>query len=57
MRHAFSTKRAMSGYSRAALESMREWARGQGMEVSERGRVPNGVVTAWESVHKGRGVA
>jgi hypothetical protein len=43
-----------SGYSRDAMRQMREWARAQGMTVSDRGRIPAEVVTAWEQAHQGR---
>ncbi|HEY2191904.1 MAG TPA: Lsr2 family protein [Actinomycetospora sp.] len=45
------TPRATSpgGYDRETSKQIREWARGEGFEVSDRGRVPNNVVEAWES--------
>lgn len=38
-------------YNRETSAQQREWARGQGFEVSERGRIPNNVVQAWEQAH------
>ncbi|MCD2186475.1 histone-like nucleoid-structuring protein Lsr2 [Actinomycetospora soli] len=45
------TPRATSpgGYDRETSKQIREWARTEGFEVSDRGRVPNNVVEAWES--------
>lgn len=51
-----TSKRATSGSnggsgSPSATE-IREWARAEGMEVSERGRVPANVRTAYEEAHR-----
>ena len=45
------TPRATSpgGYDRETSKQIREWARAEGFEVSDRGRVPNNVVEAWEA--------
>jgi len=45
------TPRATSpgGYDRETSKQIRDWARTEGFEVSDRGRVPNNVVEAWES--------
>ncbi|WP_018330349.1 histone-like nucleoid-structuring protein Lsr2 [Actinomycetospora chiangmaiensis] len=45
------TPRATSpgGYDRETSKQIREWARSEGFEVSDRGRVPNNVVEAWEA--------
>ncbi|HEY2223614.1 Lsr2 family protein [Actinomycetospora sp.] len=45
------TPRATSpgGYDRETSKQIRDWARSEGFEVSDRGRVPNNVVEAWES--------
>jgi hypothetical protein len=32
---------------------IRAWAKDQGMEVNDRGRIPGSVLTAFESTHKG----
>lgn len=40
------------GGSRGRAASIREWARGQGIEVSERGRVPADVIAKYEAAHK-----
>jgi hypothetical protein len=49
------TPRATSpgGYDRETSKQIREWAKAQGFEVSDRGRVPNNVVEAWEAQRKG----
>ena len=41
------------GYDRETSKQIREWAKGEGFEVSDRGRVPNNVVEAWEAQRKG----
>jgi hypothetical protein len=38
--------------SRADNKAVREWAAGNGFEVSERGRIPQNVVEAYEEAHK-----
>jgi Lsr2 len=45
------TPRATSpgGYDRETSKQIRDWARAEGFEVSDRGRVPNNVVEAWEA--------
>lgn len=40
-----------SGGSRVALDDVRRWARENGYEVSERGRVPNAVHDAYAAAH------
>lgn len=49
------TPRATSpgGYDRETSKQIRAWAKTQGYEVSDRGRVPNNVVEAWEAQRKG----
>jgi hypothetical protein len=37
--------------SRAQNQAIREWAIAQGMKVSERGRIPTNVLTAYHSAH------
>jgi hypothetical protein len=37
--------------SRAQNQAIREWAIAQGMQVSERGRIPTNVLTAYHSAH------
>ena len=44
---------APGGYDRETSKQIREWAKAQGFEVSDRGRVPNNVVEAWEAQRKG----
>ena len=40
-----------SGSDRQRTQAIREWAREQGMEVNDRGRVPSRVVEAYEAAH------
>jgi len=35
------------------LKAIREWARGAGIEVSERGRIPNAIREQYDTAHKG----
>lgn len=37
--------------SRAQNQAIREWAIAQGMQVSERGRIPTNVLTAYHDAH------
>jgi hypothetical protein len=37
--------------SRAQNQAIREWAIAQGMQVSERGRIPTNVLTAYHGAH------
>ena len=37
--------------NRAQNQAIREWAIAQGMKVSERGRIPTNVLTAYHSAH------
>ena len=41
-----------AGRSREALKAIREWAKGNGWSVSDRGRLPNNVVDAYDAAHK-----
>lgn len=41
-----------SGYNRDTLRSIREWAKQNGHNVSDRGRLPLNVVQAWEANHQ-----
>jgi Lsr2 len=38
--------------SRETLKQIREWAKGEGWPVSERGRLPNKIVEAYDAAHK-----
>jgi hypothetical protein len=40
-----------AGSDRAKNQAIREWAIAQGMPVSERGRIPTNVLTAYHSTH------
>ncbi|MGH3972653.1 MAG: histone-like nucleoid-structuring protein Lsr2 [Pseudonocardiaceae bacterium] len=44
---------ARSGYNRDTLKAIREWAKQNGHNVSDRGRLPLNVVQAWEAKHQG----
>jgi hypothetical protein len=40
-----------SAPSQKSVSTIREWARGQGLEVSERGRIPKAIVEQYEAAH------
>ncbi|MFE5311217.1 Lsr2 family protein [Isoptericola sp. NPDC056573] len=40
-----------TGTDRAQLAKIREWARENGHKVSDRGRIPSSVLTAYEDAH------
>lgn len=40
-----------SGATRGSSSDVREWARGQGYEVSERGRIPASILDAYHAAH------
>jgi nucleoid-associated protein Lsr2 len=42
-----------AGYNREALKSIRAWAKTNGYNVSDRGRLPAEVVQAWENAQAG----
>lgn len=39
--------------TRSDTEAIRRWAREQGYQVSDRGRLPNDVVAAYQAAHSG----
>jgi Lsr2 len=41
-----------AGRSREALKAIRDWAKSSGWSVSDRGRLPNNVVEAYDAAHK-----
>ncbi|HET9256051.1 MAG TPA: Lsr2 family protein [Pseudonocardiaceae bacterium] len=41
-----------SGYNRDTLRAIREWAKQNGHSVSDRGRLPLTVLSAWEANHQ-----
>ena len=41
------------GYNRETLKSIREWAKKNGYQVSDRGRLPGEVLQAWETTQAG----
>ena len=45
------TRAAQVRNSREQLQAIREWARKQGYEVSDRGRIAAGIVEAFEDAH------
>ena len=47
------TKTSRTTAPRKDLATVREWARGQGIEVSDRGRVPASVVEQYDAAHQG----
>ena len=51
-----STSRT-TGYNRETLKSIREWAKKNGRNVSDRGRLPAEVVQAWETAQGARSKA
>jgi hypothetical protein len=51
-----STSRT-TGYNRETLKSIREWAKKNGHNISDRGRLPAEVVQAWETAQAARSKA
>lgn len=43
---------AGTSYNRETLKAIREWAKQNGHNVSDRGRLPSEVLQAWEQAHK-----
>jgi nucleoid-associated protein Lsr2 len=43
--------RATAGAGREQAQAIREWARNNGYEVSDRGRIPANVIDAFEAAH------
>ena len=50
-RAAATAAPARASSDRAQNQAIREWAIAQGMKVSERGRIPTNVLTAYHSTH------
>ena len=50
-RRAAAAAPARAASDRAQNQAIREWAIAQGMKVSERGRIPTNVLTAYHSAH------
>jgi hypothetical protein len=44
-------RRTRSGRSRERNSDIREWARGRGHHVSDRGRIPDSVIAAYDAAH------
>ncbi|MEJ2865359.1 histone-like nucleoid-structuring protein Lsr2 [Actinomycetospora flava] len=47
-----SSSKGVVGRSREALKAIRDWAQTEGWAVSDRGRLPNNVVEAYDAAHK-----
>ncbi|MGH3322319.1 MAG: histone-like nucleoid-structuring protein Lsr2 [Streptosporangiaceae bacterium] len=45
-------RRTRARSSRARSSEIREWARSQGIKVSERGRIPSEVIQKYEGAHR-----
>lgn len=52
---AAAPKAAGEGRSKEQTKAIRDWARRNGHDISERGRIPAAVVEAFEAAHAGRG--
>ncbi len=50
---AIKSTGATAGYNRETLKSIREWAKKNGHNVSDRGRLPAGVLQAWQTAQAG----
>jgi hypothetical protein len=50
-RSAASAPVARAGTDREQNQAIREWALGQGMKISERGRIPSNVLEAYHQNH------
>ena len=51
-RRSVSNRRTSSpSSSRKDFSAIRTWARGQGLEVSDRGRIPRAIVEQYEAAH------
>jgi hypothetical protein len=50
-RPARAARRPAGGPDRQRTAEIREWARGQGLDVSERGRIPASLVERYEAAH------
>ncbi|WP_207843628.1 histone-like nucleoid-structuring protein Lsr2 [Williamsia soli] len=46
-----TTPAAVAGGDKAQLSAVREWARANGYEVSDRGRIPRAIVEEFEAAH------
>ncbi len=45
------TRAAASSRARSDTTAVREWARGQGLKVSDRGRIPSDILAKYEEAH------
>ena len=48
-KHSSPTRRPSSGSTRRDFSAIREWAKSQGLEVSERGRIPRVIVEQYDA--------
>ena len=55
--HGSKSTSRTTGYNRETLKSIREWAKKNGHNVSDRGRLPAEVVQAWETAQAPRSKA
>lgn len=46
-----SSSSRRSSSSKRDISAVREWARGQRLEVSERGRIPKAIIEAFDAAH------
>jgi hypothetical protein len=50
-RRSNSSRRSSAPPARKDFTSIREWAKSQGLEVSDRGRIPRAIVEQYEAAH------
>lgn len=50
-RRTSSSRRPAASSSRKDFSAIREWAKNQNLEVSERGRIPKHIVAAYDEAH------
>ncbi|GAA4882709.1 histone-like nucleoid-structuring protein Lsr2 [Actinomycetospora straminea] len=47
-----SSRQGVVGRSKEAMKAIRDWAKTEGWSVSDRGRLPNNVLAAYDAAHK-----
>jgi hypothetical protein len=50
-KRSLSSRRSSSSSSKRDFSKIRTWAKGQGLEVSERGRIPKAIVEQYDAAH------
>jgi hypothetical protein len=55
VRRGTAPKGATPAASREQTKAIRDWARGNGFELSDRGRIPSNVIEAFEAAHASNG--